>query len=55
MQNGWIKIHRKILDWEWYSDLNVRVVFLHLLLKANHDDKKWMGMDIKRGFVWMSY
>lgn len=46
---GWIKIHRKILDWEWYSDNNVKVVFLHLLLKANHKEKAWQGKIIKEG------
>lgn len=53
MQNdsagGWIKIHRKMLDWEWYSDTNVTRLFLHCLLKANFEDKRWRGMLIKRG------
>jgi hypothetical protein len=49
VMDGWIKLHRKILEWEWYADVNVRLVFIHLLLKANHTDKKWMGVDIKRG------
>lgn len=46
---GWIKIHRRILSWEWYNDNNVKVLFLHLLLKANHEDKEWNGITIKRG------
>lgn len=46
---GWIKLHRKILDWEWYNDINVKVLFLHLLLTANYEDKKWQGITIKRG------
>jgi len=49
--DGWIKIHRKILDWRWYSDLNTRVVFFHLLLTANHKDKEWQGLTVKRGQV----
>lgn len=49
--NGWIKIHRSILDWEWYGDINTKLLFLHLLLKANHKDKKWQGMTIKRGQI----
>ena len=40
---GWIKLHRQILDWEWYDDINVKVLFLHLLLTANYEDKKWQG------------
>ena len=46
---GWIKIHRKILDWEWYNDMNTKILFLHLLLTANHEDKKWRGHNILRG------
>lgn len=47
--SGWIKLHRKILDWEWYSDINTCRVFIHLLLTANYEDKKWHGLVIKRG------
>lgn len=46
---GWIKLHRQILDWEWYDDINVKVLFLHLLLTVNYEDKKWQGIIIKRG------
>ena len=47
--NGWIKLHRKILDWEWYSDTNTFRLFMHLLLKANREEKKWRGRIIKAG------
>jgi len=49
--SGWIKIHRQILEWEWYSDTNTFRVFLHLLLKANHIEKKYKGMDLKIGTI----
>ena len=49
MNNGWVKLHRKFLEWEWYDDINTKVLFLHCLLKANHKDKKWRGNLIKRG------
>ena len=45
----YIKISRKILEWEWYSDINTKVLFLHFLLKANWKDGKWQGKDIPRG------
>jgi len=32
---GFIKLHRSILDWEWYGDRNVMCMYLHLLLTAN--------------------
>lgn len=46
---GFIKISRKILEWEWYTDPTTKIVFLHCLLKANWKDKKWKGETIKRG------
>ena len=49
MNQGWIKLHRSILEWEWYSDLPTRSLFLHLLLMANHEDNNWRGIAIKRG------
>lgn len=47
--SGWIKLHRSLLDWEWYSDNNVFRVFTHILLKANFEDRNWQGQVIKRG------
>lgn len=47
--NGWVKIHRQFLEWEWYDDTNTKILFLHLLLKANHKDKKYRGQIVKRG------
>lgn len=46
---GWICLHRQILEWEWYSDINTRCLFIHCLLRANHADTRWKGHDIKRG------
>jgi uncharacterized phage protein (TIGR02220 family) len=46
---GWIKLHRGLLEWEWYDEPNVFRLFLHCLLKANHSDKSWRGTTIKRG------
>lgn len=51
MNNGWIKLHRGLLEWEWYDDINTKVLFLHLLLKANHKEKKYRGKVIKVGQV----
>lgn len=49
MNLGWVKFHRAMLDWEWYSDINVCRLFTHMILKANHKDNKWRGILIKRG------
>lgn len=45
----WIKLYRKFTEWEWYPDINCRVVFLHLLLTANWKPKKWKGIEIGVG------
>ena len=38
--SGWIKLHRNILQWEWWDDRNTRDLFLVALLLANHKEKK---------------
>ena len=47
--NGHIKIYRKMLDWEWFNDINTFYVFMYCLLKANWKNKRWRGIEIKRG------
>lgn len=49
--NGFIVINRKMLNWEWYQDTNTVRLFLHLLLIANWEDKRWQGVEVKRGEV----
>lgn len=46
--NGFIKLYRKILDWEWYNDPDTFRLFMHLLLRANYEDKPWQGQIIKK-------
>ena len=53
--SGFITLHRKLLDWEWYSDINTKTLFIHCLLKANWEDKNWKGIDVKRGSFITSY
>ena len=45
----YIKLFRKMLNWEWYTDINTKVLFLHCLLKANWKDGSWHGHEYKRG------
>lgn len=47
--SSWIKLDRRILKWGWYSDMNVKGVFLHLLLIASYEDGEYLGNKIKRG------
>jgi hypothetical protein len=55
MNNGFIVLHRSLLDWEWYTDEKVSRLFIHCLLKANHADKKFRGQLIERGSFQTSY
>lgn len=55
VNNGWVKLHRKITEWEWYRDANVFRVFTHLVLTANHEERKWMGKTIVKGSRVCSY
>ena len=46
---GFIKIDRKILEWEWYKDEHTKNFFFHCLLKANWKEGRFKGMTIERG------
>lgn len=45
----YIKLSRKILEWEWWDDINTSRVFIFMLLKANWKDGKFKGVDVPRG------
>ena len=44
-----IKTFRKILNWEWYTDVPTFKLFMHCLLKANWKPGKWHGYEYERG------
>lgn len=46
---SFIKLDRKILNWEWYQDINTKTVFLHLLLKASYKPMRYRGIDLEAG------
>jgi len=37
------------MKWEWYHDSQMVHLFLHMLIRANHEPKKWRGTLIQRG------
>lgn len=49
--DGWIKLHRKFLEWEWYSDVNVKVTMIHFLLNANFKPTRFKGHEIGIGSI----
>lgn len=51
MEEGWIKLHRRFLEWEWFDKPEMVCLFVYLLLSANHEEKQWHGQTILRGQV----
>jgi len=47
--DGWIKIHKKFLTWEWWDSSDMVQIFLYLLLSANFKESRYQGHTIKRG------
>lgn len=46
---GFIKLHRSLVDWEWYHDDRCVRLFIHILLSARYLPGRWQGMDIMPG------
>ena len=55
MNNTWIKLHRNIIDWEWFHDKNALMLLIYLNCRVNIIDKKWQGTTIKRGSIALSW
>lgn len=49
LESGYIRLYRSFLTWEWYTDSNTKDLFLHLILTANWEPKKWKGITVERG------
>jgi hypothetical protein len=54
MEEGWIKLHRSLIKWEWYNDIPTKVLFIHFLISCNHADANYRGRKILRGQRWTS-
>lgn len=46
---GWIKLHRKIQDWQWHDNPMMVSLFVHILLLANHEEHIWHNQVVKPG------
>ena len=51
MNEGFIKIYKKIENWQWYRDSNTKSLFIDLLLDANWQESKSGFLTIQRGQV----
>ena len=55
MEETWIKLYRKITQWDWFTDSKTFHVFVYLLLSANIRDGKMKNRQIRRGQAVTSY
>lgn len=46
---GFVVEYRKIMQWEWYTDVNTAHLFRHCILRANYTDTVWRGIEVKKG------
>lgn len=44
-----VKMYRKFMQWEWYTDVNTKTLFIHCLLKANWKSGSWKGIHYEAG------
>lgn len=46
---SYIKLDRKLLDWEWFTKPAVLQVWIYLLLNANYVENEWQGVTVGEG------
>jgi len=51
MSSGWIKLHRSMLEWEWWGDERMVKMFVYLLLSCNTEPGNFHGETVLPGEV----
>lgn len=49
MGKGWVKLHRKLEEWEWSSDPNMVSLMVWLMILANYKETRYKGQIIPIG------
>lgn len=49
MNNGWVRIHRKITKSAFYNDPNTIRVYFHIMFSANYKAVQYEGQDLEEG------
>ena len=49
MSNGWIKLHRSLIKWEWFTEHKTSHFMIYCLLSASHNEYNWKGKKLKKG------
>ena len=47
--DGWVKLYRRFLNWQWFSRPEMVQIFIYILLSAAHKDHVWQCINIRRG------
>lgn len=55
MAEGYIKLHRSLLEWELWDDHSATRVLTYLMLAVNWQEKRWMGVTVAPGSLVTSY
>ena len=55
ISKGYIALFRQFIDWDWFTDINTCHLFIYCLLRANHKNTKWRGIELKKGQFVTSY
>ena len=46
---GFVVLYRSMLNWGWYTDVNTKALFIHLILTANYIPGEWKGRTVEVG------
>ncbi len=46
---SFIKLDRKLLNWEWKDDPNMVALWIEILLQANYSESRWHGKVYEKG------
>jgi len=49
--NGYVKLYRDILYWQWYQNPNVLRMYIHLILNSSFKDFEFEGKPYKAGSI----
>lgn len=50
-EQGFIKLFRSTLSWEWFDDERTLKLWIYLLLRVNYEPSRFRGIEIGRGEV----
>lgn len=49
MSEGFIKLSRSLLEWDWHDEPKTGYLYIIMLLLANHEETLWRGEKLLRG------